>query len=206
MVYKIDKQIVGYKVIKPDDVKPDDVKPDDVKPELMHENLQRPAVLTGKTYKIKPPDSEHAIYITINDMDVGGTYYPYEVFINSKNMDSFQWVLAITRLISATWRKGGNTDFLVDEMKAVFSPAGGYWYGKRFYNSLISHIGHVIEEHLGLGKVLSVEQKEFIKSKGIDTSVGYPDHATVCSKCGEKAVVVLDNCSTCLSCLDSRCG
>jgi hypothetical protein len=202
MTYKIDKKIVGYKVVKDGEGIVSEVN--EIKD--MHEGIKRSEVLTGKTYKITPPAYDHAVYITINDMELDGKVYPYEIFINSKNLESFQWVLALTRLISATWRKGGNTHFLIEELKAVFDPHGGYYSGKKFYPSLVAHIGSVIEKHLGGKEDLSVEQKEYIESKGIDISEGYPANATLCGKCGERAVVIIDNCATCLSCADSKCG
>ena len=132
MIHKITKKIVDYKVLTQDNV--ENVKAEQEQPsvESMHENVERPEVLLGSTYKIKTPQSEHALYITINDMILNpGTAHeerrPYEIFINSKNMEHFQWVLALTRLISAVFRKGGDSCFLVEEMKAVFDPRGGYF-------------------------------------------------------------------------------
>ena len=130
---KIDKKIVGYKVVK--DEEPETTgKETEVNEDFdsMHENLERPEMLFGSTYKIKTPQSEHALYITINDMILNmGTEHeerrPYEVFINSKNMEHFQWVLALARVISAVFRKGGDVCFLVEELKAVFDPKGGYF-------------------------------------------------------------------------------
>ena len=120
----------------------------------MHEKLERPEVLVGSTYKIKTPISDHAMYVTINDIVLNeGTEYeqrrPFEVFINSKNLDHFQWIVALTRIISAVFRKGGDVTFLVDELKAVFDPRGGYWQpGGKFMPSIIAELGYVIEKHL----------------------------------------------------------
>ncbi len=119
----------------------------------MHEEIQRPEVLIGSTYKIKTPVSDHAMYVTINDIVLNeGTEYeqrrPFEVFINSKNLDHFQWIVALTRIISAVFRKGGDVTFLVDELKAVFDPRGGYWQpGGKFMPSIIAELGYVIEKH-----------------------------------------------------------
>ena len=94
------------------------------------------------------------MYVTINDIVLNeGTQYeqrrPFEIFINSKNLDHFQWIVALTRIISAVFRKGGDTTFLVDELKAVFDPRGGYWQpGGKFMPSIIAELGHVIERHL----------------------------------------------------------
>src|SRR6476620_12685032 len=120
----------------------------------MTEEVQRPEFLVGATYKIKTPVSDHAMYVTINDIILNeGTPYeqrrPFEIFINSKNLDHFQWIVALTRIISAVFRKGGDVAFMVDELKAVFDPRGGYWQpGGKFMPSIIAELGHVIERHL----------------------------------------------------------
>ena len=120
----------------------------------MTEELQRPEMLIGSTYKIKTPVSDHAMYVTINDIVLNeGTEHeqrrPFEMFINSKNLDHYQWIVALTRIISAVFRKGGDVAFLVEELKAVFDPRGGYWQpGGRFMPSIIAELGYVIEKHL----------------------------------------------------------
>lgn len=198
----------------------------------MHESVKRPDVLIGSTYKLKPPDhvSEHALYITVNDIILNeGTEHelrrPFEMFVNSKNMDHFQWIVALTRIISAVFRKGGDVTFLVEELRSVFDPRGGYWHKGRYIPSLIGEIGDVIEKHLILiGMIESPEldevQKKLIDAKraefelqpspgpaddGNDNS-DFPPSAILCNKCMAKAVVVLDGCMTCLSCGDSKCG
>ena len=120
----------------------------------MHEKLERPEELIGSTYKIKTPVSDHAMYVTINDILLNeGTVHeqrrPFEIFINSKNLDHYQWIVALTRIISAVFRKGGDVTFLVEELKAVFDPRGGYWQaGGKFMPSIIAELGHVIEKHM----------------------------------------------------------
>jgi hypothetical protein len=195
----------------------------------MHESVQRPEMLVGSTYKVKTPVTEHAMYITINDIILNeGTEHearrPFEVFINSKNMDNFQWVVALTRLISAVFRKGGDTTFMVEELKAVFDPKGGYFKpGGIFMPSIVAEIGHAIERHMKMiGMIpsddLDDHQKEFLAKKkaeieakqqasgGAESKGEFPDSATVCAKCSTKAVVLMDGCMTCLSCGDSKCG
>ncbi len=202
----ITQKIVGYKVVSGKEHVAESTK------ELMHENLTRPDVLIGSTYKIKTPQSDHAMYITINDMVLNDEErHPYEIFINSKNKEHFQWVLAVTRLISAIWRKGGNATFLVDELKGVFDPKGGYWKkGGVFMPSLVAEIGYVIEKHLNLKVEPDDHQQEFIAQKraefDLKTPSDYPENATVCVKCNTKAVIIMDGCATCLSCGDSKCG
>jgi hypothetical protein len=197
----------------------------------MHERLERPEMLIGSTYKVKTPVSDHAMYITINDIVLNqGTPYeqrrPFEIFINSKNLDHFQWIVALTRIISAVFRKGGDVSFLVEELKAVFDPRGGYWKpGGKFMPSLIAEIGHTIEHHLktiGLIKETELDdhQKKLIAKKreefeaaaaqkdafAEDPSSKYPPGAQLCAKCSTAAVIMMDGCMTCLNCGDSKCG
>src|SRR5437667_1431354 len=140
----------------------------------MHEKLERPEVLVGSTYKIKTPISDHAMYVTINDIVLNeGTPHeqrrPFEVFINSKNLDHFQWIVALTRVISAVFRKGGDTTFLVEELKAVFDPKGGYWQpGGKFMPSTIAELGYVIEKHLQTIGLIRKTQLDQHQKKLID--------------------------------------
>ena len=200
MSIKIDSKIIGQEVVKPDE------KP------VMDEKLERPDVIGGQTYKIKTPLSEHALYVTINDIEVAGQIRPFEIFINSKNMDHFQWIVALTRLVSAVFRKGGDCTFLADELRSVFDPKGGYFKrGGRFMPSLVAEIGDVIEQHLkhiGMieDKVLDAHQAAYVEEKKKEHGGEYPEQATLCGKCSTKAVVQMDGCMTCLSCGDSKCG
>ena len=194
----------------------------------MHEKLERPEVLIGSTYKIKSPLVEHAMYVTINDIVLNeGTEHelrrPFEVFINSKNMDHFQWIVALTRIMSAVFRKGGDVTFLVDEMKAVFDPRGGYFKaGGVYMPSIVAEIGSVVEEHfttIGMiaspgmdeaQRALVAQKRAAYESKQVapDNAVsdGFPPGASLCLKCNTKAMVMLDGCQTCLSCGYSKCG
>lgn len=209
-MFKIKQKIVGYKVVDKSETPAVEATK-----ETMHEGILRPTDLHGATYKIKTPQSEHALYITINNMELDGVVHPYEMFINSKNMDHFQWVIALTRLVSAVWRKGGDSKFLVEELKNVFDPKGGYYKrGGVYMPSLVAEIGSVIEQHLKSIGVIEVvvdeHQQAFLEEKrkevmGSEES-GYPAHATLCPECNTKAVVVMDNCKVCLSCSASKCG
>jgi len=194
----------------------------------MHERLERPDVLIGNTYKIKSPLVEHAMYVTINDLVLNeGTAHemrrPFEVFINSKNMDHFQWIVALTRIMSAVFRKGGDVTFLVDEMKAVFDPRGGYFKaGGVYMPSIVAEIGSVVEAHLtSIGmiatpgmdeaqKVLVAQKRaDYETRRGVDTATpgdGFPAGALLCGKCNTQAMVLMDGCQTCLSCGYSKCG
>ena len=204
MTYTIDKKITGYKVV---DKEESPAVSADV--EKMHELLPRPEYLQGTTYKIKTPQSEHALYITINDMVLNGDErHPYEMFINSKNMEHFQWVLALTRLVSAVWRKGGDSTFLVEELKNVFDPKGGYYKkGGVYMPSLVAEIGTVIEQHLISIGVIKVEvdehQQAYLEAKK-EEAKGV--EMQLCTKCNVKALILMDGCMTCTNCGDSKCG
>ena len=187
MAIKIKQKIVGYKVKNdPNTGKADldavsaspDPRPEQGLAEViqMHERVERPEMLVGSTYKIKTPLSEHALYVTINDVILNpGTQHelrrPFEIFINSKNMEHFQWIVALTLIISAVFRKGGDVTFLVDELRSVFDPKGGYFKkGGRYMPSLVAEIGDAIESHLkaiGLitGDDLDEHQRELIDTK-----------------------------------------
>ncbi len=221
MARKIDKQIVDCSVVgRPTGSGVTSTAVDVVQ---MHEKLERPEILAGSTYKVKTPLSEHALYITINDIVLNeGTEHeqrrPLEIFINSKNMDHFQWVVALTRVISAVFRKGGDATFLVEELKGVFDPKGGYFKrGGRFMPSLVAEIGEAIEHHMkSIGllpmETLDAHQKAFIAGKkqaladNDATDSDYPSSAQLCARCHTKAVVFAEGCMTCLSCGDSKCG
>ncbi|MDH5379010.1 MAG: NrdJb [Gammaproteobacteria bacterium] len=193
--------------------------------QAMNEYIERPEMLLGSTYKLKTPLSEHALYVTVNDIILNqGTDHevrrPFEIFINSKNMDHFQWIVALTRIVSAVFRKGGDVTFLVEELKAVFDPRGGYFKkGGKYMPSLVAELGDVIEHHMKLIGMLKSDdldehQKQFIAKKraeieanseaAVDSS--FPPGAQLCSKCNTKAMMKMDGCMTCLNCGDSKCG
>jgi hypothetical protein len=185
MAIKISKKIKGYSVGKPEVPSPSVAAAD--APEIiampakaeviqMHEKVERPDTLIGATYKIKSPLFEHALYVTINDIVLNqGTEHelrrPFEVFINSKNMDHFQWIVALTRIMSAVFRKGGDVTFLVEELKAVFDPRGGYFKaGGVYMPSIVAELGAIIEQHLkSIGLIhdpeMSNEQRQLIAEK-----------------------------------------
>lgn len=229
---KIDKRIVKYSVRaaqKPAAVATDASRDKtSAKVVRLTEEIQRPEVLIGSTYKIKTPISDHAMYITINDIVLNeGTEHevrrPFEVFINSKNLDHYQWIVALTRIISAVFRKGGDVTFMVDELKAVFDPRGGYWQpGGKFMPSIIAELGYVIEKHLqAIGMLrksgLDVHQQKLVEEKRAEFEARqkqqdafakshFPEGAQLCLKCSTAAVVMMDGCMTCLNCGDSKCG
>lgn len=230
MATKIDKKIVDFKVVKDEPEVVEPVKP--IEPEKMHENVERPDMLLGSTYKIKTPLSEHALYVTINDVILNQdtdheTRQPYEIFINSKSMDQFQWVVALTRVISAVFRKGGDVCFLVEELKAVFDPQGGYFKkGGKFMPSLVAEIGDAIESHMKMiglikddgpdehqRKLMAAKRAEYetkreaaAESCDDDAGTSFPEGAQLCKKCHTKATIMMDGCMTCLNCGDSKCG
>jgi len=230
MTVKIAKRIVGYKVVEATPEKAPVAEELERAIENMNENVSRPETLPGATYKIKTPLSEHALYITINDIVLNpGTAHeqrrPYEIFINSKNMDHFQWVLALTRVVSAVFRKGGDCTFLVEELKAVFDPKGGYFKkGGRFMPSLVAEIGECIEKHLmDIGMIqppeipehtrrIMEEKRTQFEARTANAPAAapernpYPAGAQLCNKCMTKAMIMMDGCMTCLNCGDSKCG
>ena len=172
----------------------------------INEPLNRPEALEGQTYKVKWPDSEHAIYITVNDLLLNGHRRPFEVFINSKNMEHFAWTVALTRMISAVFRRGGDVSFVVEELKAVFDPRGGAWVDGKYIPSILAAIGGVIEHHMistgfiaGEGMGLKVDpQAEVVnltQSRGAS-----------CSGCGQFNLRMVEGCMTCGSCGYSKCG
>ena len=170
--------------------------------------LDRPDALLGRTYKIKWLDSDHAFYITINDIEKDGRRRPFEIFINSKNMEAYAWALALTRMISAVFRRGGDVSFVVDELKAIFDPRGGQWMSGRYIPSLLAAIGEVIERHmveigfLGMRTPRAVPLAHHAGRK--IAAEGAPAH--FCPRCGEASFVKLEGCDSCLSCGYSKCG
>ncbi len=173
----------------------------------LSEPLDRPAALEGQTYKVKWPGSEHALYITINDIVIAGHRRPFEVFINSKNMEHFAWTVALTRMISAVFRRGGDISFVVEELKAVFDPRGGAWMEGKYIPSILAAIGGVIERHLidigfieGEGLGLKSDPKAALMVVG-----GSPKGAS-CPSCGAYEMRMIEGCMTCGSCGHSKCG
>ena len=172
----------------------------------LSEPLDRPGALEGQTYKVKWPGSEHALYITINDIVIAGHRRPFEVFINSKNMEHFAWTVALTRMISAVFRRGGDISFVVEELKAVFDPRGGAWMEGKYIPSILAAIGGVIENHLiaigfiageGLGLKSDPQAEAMV--------VGAPRGAS-CPNCGSFDLRMVEGCMTCGSCGHSKCG
>ena len=175
----------------------------------MFRPLDRPEALPGQTYKVKWPESDHAIYITINDIIQDGRRRPFEVFINSKNMEHFAWTVALTRMISAVFRRGGDVAFVVEELKAVFDPRGGQWVGGRYIPSLLAAIGEVIERHMidigfipqpGRGEPTVAEAAR--KVVGLDGDPRFRQ----CPKCGTPSLIRQEGCDTCTACGYSKCS
>jgi hypothetical protein len=245
MTIKIEKKIKGYQVVKPEEksaapaaAAPEKKAAEPRQAEIiqMHESVERPEALVGSTFKIKSPLFEHALYVTINDIVLNqGTPHeqrrPFEIFINSKNMDHFQWIVALTRILSAVFRKGGDVTFIVEELKAVFDPRGGYFKaGGVYMPSIVAEIGAVIEQHMkNIGLIHDPEmdeaQKRLIAEKRAayeaaaagkkaaevasnteSNASGFPPGATLCAKCNTQALVLMDGCQTCLNCGYSKCG
>jgi ribonucleoside-diphosphate reductase alpha chain len=182
--------------------------------------LDRPQELPGLTYKIKWPGSDHAIYITINDIVQDGRRRPFEIFINSKNMEHYAWTVALTRMISAVFRRGGDVSFVVEELKAVFDPRGGQWMEGRYVPSLLAAIGQVIERHLiDIGFLRPEDQPQLYDPhamRPVATAGGGAAAPSIeaeaaaalgqCPRCGAAALTHRDGCDLCFNCGYSRCG
>jgi hypothetical protein len=235
MTIKIDKKITNYEVVTKTEPSPSETPPAvvqaPVKPvRQFGEPLSRPEKLVGNTYKVKTPATDHALYITINDMVMeegtpGEHRRPFEIFINSKNMEHFQWIVALTRVMSAVFRQGGDVTFLLEELGSVFDPKGGYFKkGGRYIPSIVADIGEVLKEHLqeiGMldqpeqdanqkafleAKRMEYVEKQAAKNEGETSDGGFPPGSSLCPKCNTKAVIKMDGCLTCLNCGDSKCG
>ncbi|MDX8389577.1 MAG: TSCPD domain-containing protein [Mariprofundaceae bacterium] len=214
MGIKIERKIASYEVVTAESKAAEKA---DVPVSHIAPLLERDDILEGSTYKIKTPHSEHALYITINDVivdepDGNAHRRPFEVFINSKNMEHFMWIVALTRVISAIFRKGGDITFLVEELKAVFDPRGGYYKkGGHYMPSIVAEIGEVIQQHLvsiGMmeGQLNNADlelKKQKIKERMGEDAIR---NANQCPKCAAMSMIRMDNCDTCLECGHSKCG
>lgn len=233
-----ERTIVGFSVQRRHDEDEPEASSREETPtiERMHEHMERPECLLGATYQIKPPVTDHSIFVTINDVLLNqGTAFesrqPFEVFVNSKNMDQFQWVVALTRIISAVFRKGGNYAFLVDELRSVFDPRGGYFKpGGVYMPSVVAEIGEVIERHLeavhaynerlhqsstaiqsqevqgGVSEENTIEETQASENHQLDQKGKPLEGAIQCPKCFRHMMVIIDGCKTCLNCGDSSCS
>jgi ribonucleoside-diphosphate reductase alpha chain len=174
----------------------------------MKQPLERETVLPGFTYKLKWPDSDHAIYITINDIMQDGRRRPFEIFINSKNMEHYAWTVALTRMVSAVFRRGGDVSFVVEELKAVFDPRGGHWLEGRYVPSLLAAIGGIIERHMiDIGFITPrASDADAAERLQIALAAGETTRLSQCPKCGEAAIIYQEGCASCLACDYSKCG
>ena len=174
----------------------------------MAEPLDRPQALEGNTYKLKWPDSEHAIYVTVNDVIINDHRRPFEVFINSKNMEHFAWTVALTRMISAVFRRGGDVSFVVEELKAVFDPRGGAWVQGKYIPSILAAIGGVLEQHMiaiGFLEGEGMGLKEDLKAGQQVVNLN-ENRGKACPSCGQFDMQMVEGCMTCRSCGHSKCG
>ena len=168
----------------------------------MSDPMERGASLAGYTYKLRWPDSDHATYITINDVILKGRRRPFEIFINSKNMEHYAWTVALTRMISAVFRRGGDVSFVVEELKAVFDPRGGQWMNGHYVPSLLAAIGEIVEKHLVDTGFLSKSRSDE-KEEKVELTTG---KARYCPKCFEPALIYLEGCQNCRHCGYSKCS
>jgi ribonucleoside-diphosphate reductase alpha chain len=183
--------------------------------------LERDAALAGFTYKLKWPGSDHAIYVTVNDIERDGRRRPFEIFINTKNLEHYAWTVALTRMISAVFRRGGDVAFVVEELKAVFDPQGGHWIAGRYVPSLLAAIGEVIETHMirtgflqpadRFGKVLETDLGEAEArlpgpAPRAEAAAQAPARPRFCPRCATPGLVREEGCWVCHSCGYSRCS
>ena len=187
----------------------------------MFQPLERPESLKGHTYKLIWPESEHALYVTLNDyLDDNGRERPFEIFINSKNMEHYAWTVALCRMISAVFRRGGDVSFVVEELKNVFDPRGGHWVGGKYVPSLLAALGEVIERHMKVigflkgGEVQPQMPEREAQVVNLDVSPLVEEEAAptrdprmgFCPKCNQPALIKQEGCDTCLDCGYSKCG
>ena len=211
MAFKIDSKIVGYKVVdKTQELVREELK--EVQPTervvgvlteaMLGQKIPRNDTISGTTYRIKPGNSQDSYYITINSQEINGVQHPMEIFINSKNVEHFQWVSTVTRLISAVFRKGGDYRFIIEDLRAIHDPLGGYWGSrfdkktgkKKFDKSVLNEIADVIEDFLeSLNPEVEEKPTQIIGAK-------------TCPECKAQSLVLLDGCQTCLDCGYSKCG
>ena len=173
----------------------------------MSEPLERDTSLAGFTYKLKWPDSDHAIYVTLNDIMQDGRRRPFEIFINSKNLEHYAWTVALTRMISAVFRRGGDVSFVVEELKAVFDPRGGQWMDGRYVPSLLAAIGGVIERHMiDIGFITPEERIVPESGDGAEPDIKALKDTRYCPRCTQPALVFEEGCHTCRACGWSKCS
>jgi ribonucleoside-diphosphate reductase alpha chain len=173
----------------------------------MSRPLERDPVLSGYTYKLKWADSDHAIYVTLNDIVQDGRRRPFEIFINSKNLEHYAWTVALTRMISAVFRRGGDVSFVVEELKAVFDPRGGQWMNGRYVPSLLAAIGEIIEQHmLRIGFLQANREND--SDAGALRKVAVAGRGTVmsCPRCGSLGLIAVEGCLQCRDCGYSKCS
>jgi ribonucleoside-diphosphate reductase alpha chain len=162
----------------------------------------RPAALEGITYKIKWPESDHAVYVTLNDTVDADGRRPFEIFVNSRNMDHYAWTVGLTRMISAVFRRGGDVSFVAEELKAVFDPRGGAWLDGRYVPSLLAAIGGVVERHMSGPGVAQHSSGDLVSETPADAA----PRPRCCPRCGAAALIRKEGCDTCSDCGHSRCG
>jgi len=183
----------------------------------MTQPLDRPEALPGRTYKLRWPESEHAIYVTLNDIVQDGRRRPFEIFINSKNMEHYAWTVGLTRMISAVFRRGGDVSFVVEELKAVFDPRGGSWMGGHYVPSLLAAIGEVIEQHMidiGFMPDPARERRELVEALAERKVANLPPPGSEaaelrlprCPKCSQPSLIRQEGCDLCTSCGYSKCS
>jgi hypothetical protein len=211
---KIENKIVSVAIKQITDIAPDQLNIDnEYFKQILHEKVERPNELNGTTYKLKSPLTEHSLYVTINDIVLNNgteheSHHPFEIFVNSRDMTGFQWITALTRVISGVFRKGGDVLFIVRELASIHDPKGGYLAkGGKWVPSLVAEIGAIIERHyIKLGLIIKEDRSELIAAAKEKVGIIDKPLGSYCKECGIMAVVMKDGCATCLNCGASKCG
>jgi ribonucleoside-diphosphate reductase alpha chain len=179
---------------------------------VMTDLMLRSDKLIGATYKLRWPDSEHAMYVTVNDVELDGVRRPFEVFVNSKNLEHYAWVVALTRMISAVFRRGGEVAFVAEELKQVFDPRGGQWSNGHYVPSLVAAIGEILERHMRDTGFLQAADLPVVDRMIVQPAAAAEAPAIVthlgplCPKCSQPGLVREAGCLSCMHCGWSKCG
>ena len=154
----------------------------------------RPAILSGKTYKLYWPPNEATFYVTIND---DGAARPFEIFISSTHAQYTEWTTALTLMITAILRRGGDVSFIAENLKQIVSATSSAWVKGKYCNSLVAMIGETIELHMN-------RESAVIEAAPVEKSVDAL--LSFCPRCGQKALIHSEGCGSCQNCGYSNCG
>ncbi len=188
--------------------------------------LPSPDEVEGKRYRVRWPDSDHALYVIVNDFvdEQTGRKRPWEVFLISNESEADEWRVALGRMISAVYRRGGDVAFIASELRAISDKKGGAFLGGKHLGSVIAAIGDIIERHMiEIGFIPPKEAKAKPTVHELEQILAEPDMPVVvlgngevravpartrlrqCPKCGEPALIREEGCDRCTSCDYAKC-